>query len=100
MQMSEKQCIAITASGEQCKREATEGDYCKQHAQGAKLVPVKIVVRYISKTSIPEEGSWTLDEVEGYLWSFYDQGYKLKETHYIGENPAGVGIVFVLALDA
>lgn len=64
------------------------------------LVPVKIVVRYISKSGRfdPNSGAWTVEAVEGYLSTFYEQGYELFQTHYLGENPEGLGMVFVLKL--
>ena len=100
MSEENKQCQAITNNGEQCSRPAKdESDFFGTHAQ-PKLTPelskVKLVVRYLSKTLMPQGDAWLANDVEAYLTSYIDLGYRLVDTHYVGENPDGYGICFIL----
>lgn len=59
---------------------------------------VKNVVRWISKQNIsnPDLGVWAVSEVDEYLNYLYTMGYHLFNTHYLGENPEGYGVLYVL----
>jgi hypothetical protein len=79
--------------------------YCTQHlpenqpaTPEVKLPPVYTFQVYVA-FGMPSEGSWSPREVEGFLWSKYNEGYKLHSTHYIGQNPEGLGMVYVLTLN-
>jgi hypothetical protein len=58
------------------------------------------VIRYISKSgvSMPQAGAYSNEEVVEYLSEIIDGGYKLFDTHYLGEtkDPDAYGILYVL----
>ena len=60
---------------------------------------VKLIHRYISNSGVPQEGALPSYEVEAYVKSFLDQGFRLSETHFTGENPQGMGLWFILVRD-
>lgn len=57
---------------------------------------VKQIQRYISKSNLPNGGALPVEEVDTYLDSWYAKGYVLVSTHYLGENPEGYGMLYVL----
>ena len=66
-------------------------------------LPVRHVVRGISKlgiTVLPENGpeQYAVQDVEARLAEYYKQGYKLLETHYLGETPDVYMMLYVLIL--
>ena len=109
----ERQCKAITASGSQCRRSAKDGsDYCGIHdniigdIESAKeeidleLPRVRQIVRYINKQGVfGSTGSWPREAIDNYLDVWLKKGYKLMNSHYLGENPEGFGVLYVLILD-
>lgn len=59
------------------------------------------MVRWISKTnrSQPEMGIWTASEVDAHVSAWVEKGYKLFNTHYVGESPDGAyGFMYVLVI--
>jgi len=61
------------------------------------LPNVKQIIRYISKQyANPMEGHYSVGEVDLYVSSWIDKGYKLFDTHYIGEVPEGYGVLYIL----
>lgn len=60
--------------------------------------PVQMMVQYISTNVLPEAGAQQKETVLLKLKDYYDQGYELFETHYIGQNEFGIGIVYILKL--
>lgn len=63
---------------------------------------VKNVIRYISKRglTLPETSEWSVGDVDTYLSEWIAKGYRLFSTHYLGENPEGYGVLYVLVKDA
>lgn len=58
---------------------------------------VKQIVRYLSRQAPnPLEAHYSIAEVDAYVGSWVDQGYKLISTHYLGENPEGFGVLYIL----
>jgi two-component SAPR family response regulator len=64
------------------------------------LPRVKQIIRWISKMnySNPEANFWSVQEVDAYINSWLEQGYALFNTHYIGDNPEGYGVLYILVL--
>ena len=64
------------------------------------LLPVKHVLRAISQQGItdPDGQYFSVDVVEARLAEYYDQGYKLFDTHYVGNVPEGNSIVVLYIL--
>ncbi len=60
------------------------------------LAPLKLIVRYLSKSGNYAGDAFPSHDVETYIGSYIDLGYTLLNTHYMGENPEGVGVLFVL----
>lgn len=60
---------------------------------------VKQIVRYLAKTGHTLEQAYAVADVDYYLTEWIDKGYKLFNTHYLGENPEGFGVLYVLVLD-
>ena len=64
------------------------------------LLPVKIIYRALAKnTMMDNEFGWTTATVENYIAGFYPE-YKLLDTHYAGQDPNAIYLVFVLVLNA
>ena len=63
---------------------------------------VKQVIRYISKQnrSMQVSGEWSVEDVDNYLSEWLNKGFRLFSTHYLGENPEGYGMMYVLVKDA
>ena len=51
--------------------------------------------RYISK-GMPIEGSVLAEQVNMELSAWYAKGYRLFSTHFLGENPEGFGVLYIL----
>lgn len=64
------------------------------------LLPVKLVYRAISKSGFDDEYGFSTATIENYIASFYDQGYKLFSTHYAGEDPNALHMMYILVLNA
>jgi len=62
------------------------------------LPPVHIMLRYISRTGVTnaQANVWSIPETDAQVSAWVDKGYELKNTHYIGENTEGFGLVFIL----
>jgi hypothetical protein len=67
------------------------------------LTRVKTVVRYLSKndryTGAGDSTAWPASDVDAYLNEFYKLGYTLHSCFYIGENPEGIGMVYVMTIE-
>ena len=59
---------------------------------------VKQVVRDISKRNYTdlETGEVSIEFVDNNLNEWYAQGYKLFNTHYLGENPEAFKVLYIL----
>ena len=58
---------------------------------------VRQIVRFISKKeNFGQEASWPAASIDEYLASWLNQGYTLFNTHYLGENPEGYGVLYIL----
>lgn len=85
--------MAITKVKDVQEQEVVQGS--KVLVEG--LPSVKQIIRYISKQyANPQEGHFSVAEVDAYVGSWVDQGYMLFNTHYIGEAPEGYGVLYVL----
>ena len=64
------------------------------------LAKVKQVQRVISKQGItdPQQGFFTIFDVDDYLSQLVDSGYTLLDTHYMGEAPEGYLMFYVFVL--
>ena len=61
------------------------------------LPKVKQIIRYISRgTPDPQMEHYSVEEIDDYLSGWFSQGYELFNTHYIGENPYGFGVLYIL----
>lgn len=62
------------------------------------------IIRYIAKGMILGDeppagmGAWTVKMVNELLDEYYRLGYRIVNTHYLGENPEGFGMLYVLHL--
>ena len=67
-------------------------------AEAAEMPYAKQFIRYISRQNITDLDSnqWTVQEVDAYIDAWYQQGYKITDTHYLGENPEGFGMLYVM----
>jgi len=103
--MSERQCSANTASGEQCKLDALEDSIlCGIHA---KVVEVKnkpsidFKIHWINfMGQFGQGGSWSKEAIIADLEVPVQNGYELKDTHFIGRNEEAFGVMFVYVLKA
>lgn len=61
-------------------------------------VDLHTVVRVISKTNAmnPNASAFPSMQVDAYVASFIEQGYELKNTHYLGEIPEGFIMMYIL----
>lgn len=75
----------------------TEVETTSRKVRAPKTPSVKQIIRYISIESRPDGGSQAVDAIDAYVGSWIDLGYKLVSTHYIGQNPNGIGIIYILA---
>ena len=58
---------------------------------------LKLVLRYLNKQNITTaSGSFSVEDVNVFVSQWLNKGYTLKNTHYVGENPDGYGVLFVL----
>lgn len=58
---------------------------------------VKQMVRWLSKTAIPQaDGIKVVQDVDDELSTYLRKGYELFATHYLGENPEAFGVMYVL----
>jgi len=61
------------------------------------LPKVKQIIRYISRVAPdPEDQHYSVYEIDAYVSEWIDNGYKLFATHYLGENPEGFGVLYIL----
>jgi hypothetical protein len=58
-------------------------------------LPVKHIVRVISRGA-PLNGSMAVGEVNEYLAEQYKQGYSLFGTHFLGIQPEGYAMMWIL----
>jgi hypothetical protein len=58
---------------------------------------MKLVLRYLNKqnTTTPN-GSFSVEDVNVFISQWLNKGYTLQATHYVGDNPEGYGVLFVL----
>lgn len=63
------------------------------------LLPVKNIYRAISKSGFDDEYGFSTTTIENYIASFYKQGYKLFSTHYAGEDPNALHMMYIMVLD-
>ena len=61
--------------------------------------PVEHFQAYIAKGAVPEGGALSKDQVNYLLFEYYENGYKLLDTHFVGQNEFGLGVLYVLVLD-
>jgi hypothetical protein len=59
------------------------------------ILPVKHIVRVIS-AGAPINGAVPVEEVNKYLAEQYKQGYSLFDTHYLGIQPEGYAMMWIL----
>ena len=74
-------------------------DIIKEIVVEAQKMPYgKQFVRYISKANITDIDAdiWAISEVDAYLDAWDKQGYKLFQTHYLGEDQASYGMFYIL----
>ena len=59
---------------------------------------LKTVVRTFSRTGgyLANANAFPGAQIDAYVASFLDEGYKLVNTHYLGENPEGFIMMYVL----
>ena len=59
---------------------------------------VKQILRVISKQGMDSvmDGYFRIETVDAYVAEWIDKGYKLANTHYVGENPEGYIMLYVL----
>ena len=63
------------------------------------VMKVKQLQRVIAKDlSGMQHGALSIEQVDALLSSWFDKGYKLFNTHYIGESPDGYSMIYVLVL--
>ena len=60
------------------------------------LPAVKQIVRYISDQGIELNGAEPVWQIDEYLSYYVKAGYTLVRTHYLGKNPEGYGMLYVL----
>ena len=57
----------------------------------------KVIVRYLNKQNVtPGDGSFSVEDVNVFISQWLNKGYVVKDTHYIGDNPQGYGLMVVL----
>ena len=65
----------------------------------APLPKVKQFIRYLSKMAPdPQQAHFSVQEVDDYVSYWVSQGYELFNTHYIGENLEGFGVLYIMVL--
>lgn len=69
----------------------------KKEMTGAELPHVWNSIRWISKTNVsnPMNNVYAVDEVNADMSNLVSMGYKLKSTHYLGENPEAYGVLYI-----
>jgi len=68
-----------------------------EEATSTVLPKVKQIIRYISRQAPdPQSGHFGVGEIDSYLSGWIGQGYELFNTHYLGENPEGFGVLYIL----
>lgn len=65
---------------------------------GTYLPHVWNLIRWINKnnTTVPDQSQWSVSDVNNYLDQLYSKGYKLFNTHYLGEGDGAYGIMYIL----
>jgi hypothetical protein len=58
------------------------------------------IMRYIGKSdkSNPKENVYSGAEIDEYVSSWLNKGYKIVNTHYLGDNIEGYGMLYVLEM--
>ena len=94
--------VAITTKVSKEKDQNVEKDEKEAPVQQGQIMVaglprVKHTIRWISKTgrTSPDEGYWNVAEIDAYIASIMDQGYDLKNTHYLGDNTDGYGVLYI-----
>jgi len=54
------------------------------------------VIRTISRDGSGVGDSWTMQETEEHIMQFLAEGWKVHQTHYLGELPEGYTMLWVL----
>ena len=58
---------------------------------------MKLILRYLNKQNVTTaNGSFSVEDVNVFVSQWLNKGYVLKNTHYVGDNPEGYGVLFVL----
>ena len=62
----------------------------------------KVIVRYLSKQNVdrPDTGAFSVDTVNQFVSQWLNKGYTVKNTHYIGDNHDGYGLMIILVKEA
>ncbi len=74
--------------------EVLEAELSAQKGIGA----VKQLIRWISKQNVtsPDMEFDRVQDIDTELAAYYDLGYKLFATHYLGQNPEAFGVLYIL----
>ena len=61
----------------------------------------KVIVRYLNKQGITVgDGSFSVNDVNVFISQWLNKGYVVKDTHYIGDNPQGYGLMIILVKES
>lgn len=92
--------MAITKVKDVKDEQEVESEVVRAKVMVEGLPKVKQIIRYISRQyANPQEGHFSVAEVDAYVGSWIEQGYTLFNTHYLGENPEGFGVLYVLVAE-
>jgi hypothetical protein len=82
--------------------EVEEKSDVRENVKVATEYRIKHIIRAISKTGLPMQGGQIepLPQVEAYISSFMDQGYKLAYTVMLGQDPEMINMLYILTKDA
>lgn len=78
----------------------TEKQEIEGEVKAVELPGIKQMVRYIAKfnkTNV-DAGYDAMADVDAELSVYYSKGYRLVLAHFLGENPEGYGMFYVLQL--
>jgi len=71
-----------------------------------RLLAVKTIVRPISKNNRtvtpeqdPQQPRYAVEEVDEYISAWVNKGYRILNTHYLGENPNAYIFAYVLVME-
>jgi len=70
----------------------------EQKAKTPKVKPQLIhhVIRAISRDGSGSGGAWTMQEIEEHIMTYLAGGWRVHQTHYLGELPEGYTMLWVL----